>query len=131
MIETRTSWEDSGYDCDHCGGQIFRRTDYETGQSPRVCYQCRACGCQWTMDGETLRIGRKAVCKVAHRRQARSVPDSSMNIPSWVWGILVVVFLLAAVRFGGLAALRFLVPLVLAALAIRYTYRLGQERQWW
>ena len=34
-IETITLWEDAGYDCDHCGGRILRRTDRETGLRDR------------------------------------------------------------------------------------------------
>lgn len=132
MIETKTTWEDSGYDCDHCGGQIFQRTDYETGQAPRICYQCRACGCQWTMDGSLQRIGSLASCKVAGRRRVRAEDDGSgLNVPRWLWMVAVVLFFLVAIRFGGLAALRFLVPLALGALAVRYAYQLGREREWW
>lgn len=130
MIETKTSWEDSGYDCDHCGGQIFKRTDYETRRKPRICYQCRACGCQWRINGSTLRVGNFPECQSAQRQRERTQPPAP-RVPNWVLGIGVFIFLLLVIRFGGLAALRLLVPLALAVAALTYAFRFGRERQWW
>ncbi len=65
MIETNTKWKDSGFDCDHCGGEILERTDRETGQADFICYQCRECGCQWTLSGDVLRVGSGTHCKAA------------------------------------------------------------------
>jgi len=36
VIVTSTEWADAGYDCDHCGGRILRRTDHETGLRDRA-----------------------------------------------------------------------------------------------
>ncbi len=131
MIETRTTWDDSGFDCDHCGGQIFSRTDYESGQQPHICYQCRECGCQWTLKGDVQRVGKLSSCRVAQRRRVVEEDVASIQLPRWAWAILLVLFILTIVRFGGLVALRFLVPVVLAGFAFFYVYRFGREKQWW
>ncbi|MCP5096186.1 MAG: DUF4870 domain-containing protein [Chloroflexi bacterium] len=131
MIETRTKWDDSGYDCDHCGGQIYKRTDFESGQTPTICYQCRECSCQWSLKGDVQRTGNLRVCRVAQRNRAASSADDSGQIPVWGWAVLAILFLFLVVRFGGMAALRILVPIALAIIAIVYAFRLGKEREWW
>ena len=129
MIETRTTWDDSGYDCQHCGVKIYKRTDYETGRSPRTCFQGER-GCQWSEDGRFLRVGNHPNCRKLHRRGVLDEPKPT-RVPTWVWTVAGVLFLLLVVRFGGLAALRLLVPIALAVAALLFVYRLGRERQWW
>ncbi len=132
MIETKTSWNDSGYDCDHCGGQILERTDQETGQSARACYQCEVCGCQWLLDGEVLRVGNMPSCQRAQRVRIESQEKEPID-PTMMWvtvggGILL---LLGTVYFGGLVAIRFLLPLVIVFFVARAIYKMGKERMWW
>jgi hypothetical protein len=131
LIETRTKWEDSGYDCDHCGGQIFKRTDFETGQAPQVCYQCRECSCQWTLKGSVQRVGQLANCRVAARQRNADFVHERKSIPVWGWVVISILFLFLIVRFGGMAALRFLVPIAFVAFAFFHAYRLGREKEWW
>lgn len=132
MIETETIWNDSGYDCDHCGGQILERTDIETGQPARVCYQCQACGCQWEISGEILRIGSMNSCRRAQRVRATAHPQTSVN-PVKLRLIVVVslMFLGMMVFYGGLTAIRFLVPIGIAVFVIWAIYQMGKERMWW
>lgn len=132
MIETDTTWKDSGYDCDHCGGQIFERTDRETGQPAQVCYQCQACGCQWQLNGDVLRIGNMNKC---HRAQRVRLKDQEpVEIRTAKLRLIVIVgllVLLGIVYFGGLVAIRFLIPVSLAGFVFLTVYRVGKERMWW
>lgn len=132
MIDTETIWNDSGYDCDHCGGQILKRTDVETGQPARVCYQCEACGCQWELSGEVRRIGSMNSCRRAQRVRAKRQPQTGID-PFKLRLIVVgtVLFLGAMVFIGGLTAIRFLVPIALAVFVFWTIYQLGKERMWW
>ncbi|WP_420643251.1 hypothetical protein [Candidatus Leptofilum sp.] len=132
MIKTETTWNDSGYDCDHCGGQILKRTDVETGQPARVCYQCQACGCQWQLSGDVMRIGNLNSCRRAQRVRAKSQVQTGID-PIKLRLIVVgtVLFLGAMVLVGGLTAIRFLVPIGLAAFVFWTIYQMGKERMWW
>lgn len=132
MIETETIWNDSGYDCDHCGGQILKRTDIETGQSARVCYQCQACGCQWELGGDILRIGSMNSCRRAQR--VRNTSQVKTDIDPFKLRLIVVgtlLFLGAMAYFGGLTAIRFLVPIGIAIFVFWTVYKMGKERMWW
>ncbi len=134
MIETSTTWEDSGFDCDHCGGEIAKRIDRETGQPDRICYQCRLCGCQWSLNGRVTRIGSGQYCHAAQREQSETKP-LDFFLSTRVLIVLGILLLLAVVRFGGLAALvallRFLLPVALAAVIVIYVVRYGREQEWW
>lgn len=130
MIETRTTWRDSGYDCDHCGGEIHERTDYETGQPKSVCYQCRRCGCQWSLGGDVLRVGNGRYCQAAQIKRSNPMSDG-FTLPAWLVIVLAVLTLLILVRFGGLVALRYLIPVAIAALVVFSLVRLGREQEWW
>ena len=130
MIETKTNWEDSGYDCQLCGVKIYKRTDMESGRSAKTCYQGEH-GCQWSLQGDLIRVGSHPDCQRLQKQQRELESSPTVAIPNWVWGIVVVVFLLMVVRFGGIVALRFLVPIALAGVTGFYVYRLGRERQWW
>ncbi len=129
MIETKTNWKDSGYDCQFCGVKIYKRTDHETGRPPRSCFQGEN-GCQWSLDGKLIRIGSHPDCRRLQRDNAPHESPSS-DIPTWVWGLIAVITLVLILRFGGIVALRLFVPMTLAGLALFYLYRLGRERQWW
>lgn len=134
MIETNTSWQDSGFDCDHCGGVISKRTDKETGQPDQVCYQCRQCGCQWDLDGSVLRVGNSPTCNVAQRERMGTKPTDFLLSPRVliVFGILL---MLAVWRFGGAGAffmlLRLLLPVALVAVIVMAVVRFGREQEWW
>ena len=134
MIETKTSWEDSGYDCDHCGGEITKRTDYETGQPKRVCYQCKQCGCQWNLKGDAIRVGNGPYCRASQRERAGTPPGEFLLSPR-VLIILGIVLLLAVARFGGFGALfslfRLLIPLAVVGIIIYYVVKFGREQEWW
>lgn len=130
MIETHTSWEDTGFDCDHCGGRILKRTDHESGQRDRTCYQCEKCSCQWTLAHEPLRVGTLSSCRKAQRERV-AVSETTDPYARWVLiglGILVTLFLL---RFGGGFAVRYLFPLIVAAAGIYILIRFGRVRDWW
>lgn len=132
MIETETTWKDSGYDCDHCGGQIFERTDVETGQPARVCYQCQGCGCQWQLNGDILRIGNLNACRRAQRVRAKVQRQTEINPIQLRLIVVGVLLLLGAIVFlGGLTAIRFLVPIAIAIFVFWTVYQMGKERMWW
>ncbi|MFQ5398583.1 MAG: hypothetical protein ACE5E7_03200 [Anaerolineae bacterium] len=130
MIETETTWEDSGYDCDHCGGEILKRTDYETGQLPRSVYQCKRCGCQWSLDGDTVRVGSGEQCRAAQREKQPEIPVPP-QLSRRTIVILGILLLIVTLRFGGFTLLRLLLPLAVAALIIFSVVRFGREQQWW
>ena len=125
-IETSTLWEDAGYDCDHCGGRILRRTDRETGLRDRSCYQCEQCSCQWTLERRPLRVGKTPACRAAQRGRATAAETVGPPYARWLLVALGVVVLFGLLRFGGGAALRVGLPLVLLAagvLVFRYYSR--------
>lgn len=128
MIETKTTWKDSGYDCNHCGGQILERTDRETGQPAQVCYQCQMCGCQWELSGDILRVGHMTSCHRAVKTQ-----ETMPIIPARLRLIFIIVglVLLGLIYFGGLVAVRYLIPMVITVFVFRALYLLGKERMWW
>ena len=114
-IETSTLWEDAGYDCDHCGGRILRRTDRETGLRDRSCFQCEQCSCQWTLERRPLRVGKTSACRAAQRGRASAAETAQPPYVRWLLIGLSVVVLLALLRFGGGVGLRAVLPLVLLA----------------
>ncbi len=127
MLETKTSWEDSGHDCDHCGGEVLRRTDYLPNGLTDVSLQCRNCGCQWAPDGTWLRVGNGRSCPTAHQQQTDS--------PGWLSRRLFVglgiILLIMMARLGGIGFLRYLLPLAVLGLVIWTVLRLGREYHWW
>lgn len=132
MIETKTSWNDSGYDCNHCGGQILERKDVETGQPARVCYQCQACGCQWELNGEVRRVGSMNSCRRSQRARAKTQTQPGID-PIKLRLIVVgtVLFLGVMIFYGGLTAIRFLIPVGIAVFVFWTVYQMGKERMWW
>ena len=130
MIETKTTWKDTGYDCDHCGGPILRRTDVETGQPKRVCYQCKMCGCQWRTNGDVLRIGTGPDCRASQEARMTDTVEKTQLSRRFVIILGVVAFLLIA-RFGGFAALSVLIPLGLAVVILISLARYAREQGWW
>ena len=127
-IETSTLWEDAGYDCDHCGGRILRRTDRETGLRDRSCFQCEQCSCQWTLERRPLRVGKTPACRAAQRGRAHAAETAQPPYVRWLLIALGVVVLFALLRSGGGVGLRAALPLVLLAglvpVARYYSHRL-------
>lgn len=132
MIETSTTWKDSGYDCDHCGGKIMTRIDHETGQPDLIRYQCEECGCLWSESGEVERVGSGEYCKAAQRaRDGRSEPEWTRLLSRSLWILLALIAGVILLRFGGGLVLRFVLPLVLLGGAAYLLFRYGQQRMWW
>ena len=77
------------------------------------------------------RVGKSASCRFAQRRRAVEEDSGGVQLPKWAWAVLLGLFVLMIARFGGLVALRFLVPIALAGFAISYAFRLGREKEWW
>lgn len=130
-VDIETSWKDSGHDCRHCGGRVWQRTDREMGQAMQQCYQCEACGCQWTLAGDVRRVGHLAICRTAQREQEAERKPAKYPIPPRLMVVGGVAILLILVFLGGLAALRFLIPIMIALFVFTAVYRYGREHQWW
>lgn len=125
-IDVQTSWKDSGYDCDHCGGRVWRRTDKETGRPTQTCLQCEECGCQWTLKGDVQRVGNSDACRRAQREREQNRPEPFPVPPAFiVVGVIGVLLLLVLV--GGVTAVRFLIPLSIAVLVGWALYRYGRD----
>ena len=112
MIKTQTTWIDSGFDCDHCGGRLFRRIDSETGRPDTQCYQCEQCGCQWTLDNQVLRVGTLHSCRTAQRKRAIGGATDTDQFARWIVVGIVGMAGLFALRFAGPFVLRYLLPVV-------------------
>ena len=122
MIQTRTTWDDSGRDCDHCGGMILQRTDYETRQPPRVRYQCEECGCLWSKEGVLQRSGRLSQCPAAvdnrYSNPFLNIPERYWQI--FFWGLIISLVLFFIVRFFGPALVFQLIFLTIVGALIYY-----------
>lgn len=136
MIETETTWEDSGFDCDHCGGVILKRIDRETGLADRIRYQCRECSCQWELDGRLTRAGTGRYCQPVEQSNTRGF--DATDITEWVnllsrnlWILLAIVAGVFFLRFGGGLVARYLLPALLVGVALYALVRYGQRQQWW
>lgn len=130
-IETSTTWEDAGYDCDHCGGRILRRTDRETGLRDRSCFQCEQCSCQWTLERRPLRVGKTPACRAAQRERAAESETSRAPYSHWLLIALGVVVLFGLLRFGGGVVLRAALPsLLLAAVVVAVLYYGRRNGRW-
>ncbi len=145
MIETSTDWEDSGFDCDHCGGKILKRIDHETGRPDFISYQCATCGCQWAVGGELLRLGTGAYCRAAQRRRLQqqeqetsSLPELPVDLNQWsgllsksLWILLAVVAAVMLLRFGGAVVIRLALPFIVIGIGAYFLVRYGRAQSWW
>ena len=143
MIETSTDWEDSGFDCDHCGGEILKRTDHETGRPDFISYQCAECGCQWAIGGDVLRIGKGTYCQAAQRarikeQESSSFPELPVDLEQWtsvlsksLWILLALIAAVLLMRFGGAVAIRLLLPFIVVGVAAFFLVRYGRTQSWW
>lgn len=138
MIETETTWEDSGFDCDHCGGVILKRIDRETGLPDRIRLQCRECSCQWDLDGQLVRSGTGTYCKSVPVQKAELQSFDMDDVTHWLnllsrnlWILLAVIAGVVLLRFGGGIVIRYLLPVVLIVGSLYALLRYGQRQQWW
>ncbi len=138
MIETETTWEDSGFDCEHCGGEILRRTDHETGLPDRTCLQCGACGCQWSLNGELERVGSGTYCKAAARETGEvdsfdlgDLTDLANKLSKNLWILLAVIAGVLLLRFGGAIVLRYVLPVIILGVGAYLLLRYGRTQSWW
>ncbi len=127
MFETKTTWEDSGHDCNHCGGEVLKRTEEMPDGSTAVSLQCRECACQWALDGTWLKVGNGRACRAAHRESEREPGQISRRLLT----ILVVGLLLVLARFGGIGLLRYFIPLAILGAVAWTIHKVGREYHWW
>lgn len=126
MIEAETSWNETAYDCEHCGGIILKRIDRETGQPTQICHQCGQCGCQWSLSGELLRVGHGQHCQTAMQQYQTQeilerVPELPGKIPkeALIYGAIAILLFFFLARLGALAAvMRILLPVLAVAVVI-------------
>ena len=131
MTRRDVKWEDSGFDCDHCGGEIHKRADRTIPEQQQY-FQCSQCGCRWSVGGDIIRVGESPHCQ--HRGYQRpSLPQDKR-----LWWLVAAVLILLLFRFGGGAILsftvvlvRFLVPLGILVLIGMAIYWIGQKQGFW
>lgn len=132
-----TDLTDSGYDCDHCGGEIYITHKLMTGRPAAGYYLCRRCGCEWTLKGDVLHIGVVASCRSAQKQRIGGDSFSLPELPAFsgrrriLWGVGVVILLLVLLRFGGLMLFRFLLPLLVLGVLVYLVFKYGREQMWW
>ncbi|MCA9952630.1 MAG: hypothetical protein KDE48_23435 [Anaerolineales bacterium] len=132
MIETETRWEDSGFDCEHCGGEILLRTDIETGRADFQCYQCKECACQWLLSGDLHRIGDGAQCKKAAKAsEAEGEVHWVDRLSRSLWILLAIIAGVMLLRFGGGLVIRLLLPLIALGVLGYVLVRYGRTQEWW
>ena len=135
--ERKTQLEDSGYDCDHCGGEILLNREMTPGRPVHGYYQCRRCGCEWTLKGDVLHIGSGRHCKASQRKRMGGggvqLPEI-FEVSVWrrtaliIGGVLLFLILL---RFGGLMLFRFLLPVIVIGFLIYLVFKMGRDQEWW
>lgn len=138
-MSKETNWVDSGYDCDHCGGEIAQLKARKAARPSHAYYRCRHCGCEWTRKGDVVRIGEGAACRPAQgQRMSQAPPPQSWRgwltaVPRWARIVVAVLLLLLLLRFApvGFLLLRFLLPVALVGFIVYLVVRLGREQQWW
>lgn len=143
MIETSTDWEDSGFDCDHCGGEILKRIDHETGRPDQISYQCAECGCQWAIGGDILRVGNGTYCMAAQRQRNKQqeptkLPELPADLNEWagllsksLWILIAVIAGVILLRFGGAMVVRLLLPVAVIGVGAYFLVRYGRTQSWW
>lgn len=129
-METRSQWEDTGYDCNFCGGQIFKRTDQEPTGLKSSYYQCELCGAQWSMTNQLIREGDRMPQRGTRPPAGRT---EGRQVASWVWLVLGfgAMFLLMRASVVGALLVRFLIPVLFALVVSLVLFRLGREMEWW
>lgn len=132
MIEAKTTFKDSGYDCDHCGGRVLIRTDRETGQPTQECYQCELCRCQWELSGDVLRVGQLANCRHAQEQRHEAFQrEPVLPISPTLFFVGYAVLAVLLIFWGGIVAIRFLIPITIALVVGYAAVVWGREKGWW
>lgn len=131
-------WLDSGYDCDHCGGEILRQKARRPLRPNNAYYRCRVCGCEWTLQGNVVQIGSGEFCHEAQSRRTGPVVAEKTDwltrlsqIPRWLQVVVGLALLIVFLRLGGLMLFRLLLPLAVIGLVVYLIIRFGQEQEWW
>jgi hypothetical protein len=131
MTRRDVKWEDSGFDCDHCGGEIFKRTHRTIPERERY-FQCSQCGCRWSPGGDIIRVGDSPHCQHSGYQRPSLPRDKRL------WWVAAAVLVLVLWRFGGAAVLgftaalvRFLIPLGILVLIGMVIYWVGQRQGFW
>ena len=112
--------------------EFFIRTDKESGQPTKQCYQCELCGCQWQLSGAVLRVGQQASCKQAQRERTAAHEDRQFLPFSPV--LLVVGFVILLILFvyiGGVVAIRFFIPITIAVIVVFRRLSFWKRKKWW
>ena len=153
MSDKETLWEDSGFDCNHCGGEIHKRIDRELGHHKTTSYQCRQCHCQWSLHGALLTVGNRPICQQSDMR-TRSGPrtavkpsppvtapaattrklariDLSQILNRIIVVLAVIVGFLFLLRFAGAVLFRFFIPGFILGVIAYLIYRMGKQQEWW
>jgi hypothetical protein len=132
MTRRGIKWQDSGFDCSHCGGEILKHA-HRTIPEKEQYYQCNQCSCRWSVGGEILRVGDQPHCQDTGYQRPYLPTDNRL----W-WAIGIAVLFLIFLRFGGVAlfgavfsVLRFLIILSLPILIIFAIYWVGQKQGFW
>lgn len=144
MTKKETLWEDSGFDCHHCGGEIYKRIERESGASKKTTYQCRQCHCLWSTEGVLLEVGNMADCRSGRQTavsRTRPTPTAPViekpSMPThWlsnriIAGLLLLIAGLLLIRFAGAVVFRFFVPALLFGLILYLVIQLGRQLRWW
>ena len=131
MARQDVTWEDSGFDCDHCGGEILKRS-HRTIPEKEQYFQCSQCGCRWSVAGDILRVGDGPFCQ--HTGQQPTIPADKRI---W-WAVGGIGLLLIVFWFGGAAVfgfiftlIRFLIPLGILVLICMAIYWIGRQQGFW
>lgn len=127
MFETKTTWEDSGHDCNHCGGEVLKRTEQMPDGRTAVSLQCRECACQWALDGTWLKVGNGRACRAA-QRESEGNPGLASRRLLTIFGVGL---LLVIARYGGIGLLRYLIPLTILGFVSWTIYKSGRELHLW
>ena len=129
MFETHTEWQQTSQDCQYCGGIVLKRTDFEGERKIRVCYQCRDCGTQWSLQGSVLRQGRASEALTREKEAERPL----MSLPRWLTTLAGGLVLLVILFYTGLLGLlaRFLLPLLVLVGTGFLVWQLGIHYGWW
>ncbi len=152
MTKNETLWEDSGFDCHHCGGEIYKRIEREPGFDKTTSYQCRQCKCQWSTEGVLIQVGNSADCRAGVGQTAVNRPNppkppqsttlapvkpvatprKNHHLSNWIiGGLLALIIALALIRFAGALVFRFFVPALLVGAIVYLLFQLGRQQRWW
>lgn len=135
--QQKKNQEDSGYDCDHCGGEILINREITSGRPVHGYYLCQRCGCEWTLKGDVLHVGTGPNCKASQRKrmggQGYQIPEIA-ELSIWRRAALIIgglILFLVLLRVGGLMLFRFLLPFIVIGFLLYLIFKWGREQEWW